>query len=127
LCRTSNPSAVDFQNLIISNNPLYESVARKIKEWDSFGNCGAVVGATYPNELKMIRQILGEEIPILIPGIGAQGGDVEKTVKYGLNKNGEMAIINSSRGIIYASMNESFAEKAKCEAKSLRDQINRYK
>jgi orotidine-5'-phosphate decarboxylase len=127
LCRTSNPSAVDFQNLIVSKNPLYEIVARKIKEWDNFGNCGAVVGATYPNELKVIRGILGEEIPILIPGVGAQGGDAEKTVKNGANKNGEMAIINSSRGIIYASKDETFAEKAKNEAKSLRDEINRYR
>jgi len=127
LCRTSNPSAVDFQNLIVSNRPFYEKVANKIKEWNNFDNCGAVVGATYPDELKAIRKILGEEIPILIPGVGAQGGDVEKTVKYGTNKNGEMAIINSSRGIIYASKDESFAEKAKIKAKSLRDEINRYR
>jgi len=127
LCRTSNPSAVDFQNLIVSNTPIYQLVARKIKEWNNFDNCGAVVGATYPNELKIIREILGEEIPILIPGIGAQGGDIEKTVKYGTNKSGEMAIINSSRGIIYAAKDESFSEKAKIEARSLRDEINRYK
>ena len=127
LCRTSNPSAVDFQNLIVSNNPLYESVAKKIKEWNIFGNCGAVVGATYPDELKKIREILGEETPILIPGVGAQGGDVEKTVKYGTNKDGEMAIINSSRAIIYAAKDESFSEKAKIQAKILRDEINRYK
>ena len=109
LCRTSNPSAVDFQNLIVSKTPLYELVAGKIKEWNNFGNCGAVVGATYQNELKIIREILGEEIPILIPGVGAQGGDVEKTVKYGTNKDGELAIINSSRAIIYAAKNESFS------------------
>ena len=127
LCRTSNPSAVDFQNLMVSKTPMYEMVARKIKEWNKFDNCGAVVGATYPNDLKIIRGILGNEIPILIPGIGAQGGDVEKTVKYGTNKDGNMAIINSSRGIIYAAKDESFVEKAKIEAKMLRDQINRYK
>ncbi len=127
LCRTSNPSAVDFQNLTVSNNPLYEIVARKIKEWDNFGNCGAVVGATYPDELNVIRGILGEEIPILIPGVGAQGGDVEKTVKAGINKEGEMAIINSSRGIIYASKDENFSEKVKIQAESLRDEINKYR
>jgi len=127
LCKTSNPSAVDFQNLIVSNTPLYEMVARKIQEWNDFSNCGAVVGATYPEELKKIREILGEEIPILIPGIGAQGGDVEKTVKYGTNKEGEMSIINSSRAIIYASKDESFAEKAKTQAKALKDEINKYK
>jgi len=127
LCRTSNPSAVDFQNLIVSGDPIYKLVARKIKEWNKFDNCGAVVGATYPDELKIIRDILGEEIPILIPGVGAQGGDVEKTVKYGTNKYGEMAIINSSRAIIYAANDESFSEKAKNEARTLRDEINRYK
>lgn len=127
LCRTSNPSAVDFQNLMVSKTPFYELVARKIKEWNNFANCGAVVGATYPNELKVIRKILGEEIPILIPGIGAQGGDVEKTVKFGTNKNGEMALINSSRAILYASNDESFLEKAKIKAEYLKDEINRYR
>ncbi|MDH7507215.1 MAG: orotidine-5'-phosphate decarboxylase [Candidatus Thermoplasmatota archaeon] len=127
LCRTSNPSAVDFQNLVVSNIPLYELVAKKIKQWNDFDNCGAVVGATYPDELKIIRKILGEEIPILIPGVGAQGGDVEKTVKYGTNKNGEMAIINSSRAIIYAANDESFSEKAKTQAQLLRNEINKYR
>jgi len=127
LCRTSNPSAVDFQNLLVSKTPFYELVARKIKEWNNFDNCGAVVGATYPNELKIIRKILGEEIPILIPGVGAQGGDIEKTVKFGTNKNGEMALINSSRAILYAAKDESFLEKAKSEAKRLKEEINKYK
>jgi orotidine 5'-phosphate decarboxylase subfamily 2 len=120
LCRTSNFSASDFQDIKSNNIPLYQTVATKIKSWNSYGNCGAVVGATYPEELKIIRDILGEDIPILIPGIGAQGGDVEKTVKYGTNKKGKMAIINSSRSVIYA-------ENPKDAAKSLNSEINKYK
>jgi len=85
------------------------------------------VGATYPDELKMIREILGEDIPILVPGIGAQGGDVEKTVKHGTNKDGEMAIIVSSRSIIYAGKDEDFAELSKKAAISLRGEINKYR
>lgn len=127
LCRTSNPSATDFQNLKIENESLYEIVAKKIKEWNIFDNCGAVVGATYPNELKIIREILGNETAILIPGIGVQGGDVEKTIVYGTNKNGENAIINSSRGIIYADINEDFSTASRNEALLLRNKINRYR
>ncbi len=113
LCRTSNLSAGDFQDIKSNNIPLYQNVAKKIRDWNSFGNCGAVVGATYPDELKMIRGILGEDIPILIPGVGKQGGDIEKTVKYGTNSKGEMAIINSSRGIIFAGKDKNFAEQSK--------------
>jgi len=127
LCRTSNSSARDFQDIKSKDIPLYQTVANKIREWNSYGNCGAVVGATYPDELKMIRGILGEDIPILIPGIGVQGGDVESTVKHGTNKEGEMAIIVSSRSIIYAGKDEDFAEKARDVASNLRDEINRYR
>jgi len=127
LCRTSNPSAVDFQDLKEQKIPLYQQVAGKIKEWNVFGNCGAVIGATYPDELKIIRDILGEDIPLLIPGVGKQGGDVEKTVKNGTNNKGEMAIINSSRGIIYAGYDKDFAEASRTKALSLRDEINKYR
>jgi orotidine 5'-phosphate decarboxylase subfamily 2 len=127
LCRTSNPSAIDIQDVKISGKPLYELVAEKINEWNTFGNCGAVVGATYPNELESIRKILGDDTPILIPGIGAQGGDVEKTIKYGTNKNKENAIINSSRGILYASTDKNFSNASRKEAILLKDKINRYR
>ncbi|KYK20077.1 hypothetical protein AYK24_04125 [Thermoplasmatales archaeon SG8-52-4] len=113
LCRTSNPSAGNFQDLKSNNIPLYQYVAKKIKEWNCYENCGAVVGATYPEELRVIRRILGEDIPILIPGVGKQGGDIEKTVKLGTNSKGEMAIINSSRGIIFAGKDKNFAEESK--------------
>ena len=127
LCRTSNPSAVDFQDLKVQKIPLYQQVAEKIKEWNIYGNCGAVVGATYPDELKIIRDMLGEDTPLLIPGIGKQGGDVEKTVKNGTNNKGEMAIINSSRGIIYAGHDKDFAEASRTRALSLRNEINKYR
>jgi orotidine-5'-phosphate decarboxylase len=127
LCRTSNPSAIDFQDLKMEKIPLFEQVAKKIKEWNVHGNCGAVVGATYPDELKTIRNILGEDVPLLIPGIGKQGGDVEKTITYGTNSIGEMAIINSSRGIIFAGKDENFAKKARQSATSLKESINTIK
>jgi orotidine 5'-phosphate decarboxylase subfamily 2 len=127
LCRTSNPSAIDFQDLKISSKPLYELVAEKIKEWSKIGNCGAVIGATYPAELRVIREILGHEIPLLIPGIGAQGGDVEKTIKYGTNKNKENAIINSSRGIIYAGSGRNFSNDSRKAAIDLNEKINKYR
>ena len=127
LCRTSNPSATDFQDLKVSSTPLYQLVAQKIREWNIYGNCGAVVGATYPDELKIIRDILGEDSPLLIPGIGKQGGDVEKTVKNGTNSNGEMAIINSSREIVYAGLDKDFAEKSRDKTSSLRKEINKYR
>ncbi|MCJ7634720.1 orotidine 5'-phosphate decarboxylase, partial [Candidatus Bathyarchaeota archaeon] len=90
------------------------------------GNCGLVVGATYPEQLKEIREI-APELPILIPGVGAQKGDAELTVKYGTDKNGELAIINSSRGILYASPEKDFAKTARNEAKKLRDLFNLYR
>ena len=119
LCRTSNPSAGDFQDIKSDGIPLYQTIAGKIRSWNSYGNCGAVVGATYPEELKIIRKILGKDIPILIPGIGAQGGDVEKTVKFGTNEDRKMAIIVSSRSIIYA-------ENSRLAATSLLEKINKF-
>ncbi len=127
LCRTSNPSAVDFQDLRVSSTPVYQIVARKIHEWNTNNNCGAVVGATYPEELKTIRTILGEDIPILIPGVGKQGGDVEKTVRNGTNLKKEMALINSSREILFAGHQQDFAEQSRKKAESLRNEINKYR
>ncbi len=127
LCRTSNPSARDFQDLKIENEALYIHVAKTIRKWEKFGCCGLVAGATYPEELRNLRKLMGDNSPFLIPGIGKQGGDVEKTVKYGTNKEGELAVINSSRGIIYASDGEDFAEAARKETKKLRDIINKFR
>lgn len=103
LCRTSNPGAGEFQELSVLGAKLYRLVARHVAdEWNNNGNCAVVAGATYPEELGEIRQIV-DDMPILIPGIGAQGGEIEKTVIAGQDKNGQGMIINSSRGIIFAS------------------------
>jgi len=129
LCRTSNASAVDLQSLRFEAEPdyrpLFEIVAQKASQWNTYGNIGLVVGATYPEELKLIRQS-HPDMPILIPGIGAQGGDLASTVRYGVDSKGEKAIINSSRQIIYASREKDFAEAARRAASELRDQINHH-
>ena len=127
LCRTSNPGAGEFQDLSMNGEPLYRFVARRVaNEWNKSGNCALVVGATYPDELREVRGLVGD-IPILIPGIGAQGGDVEKTVTAGKDSRGWGMIINSSRGIIFASKGADFAEAARRETKKLRNLINQYR
>jgi len=129
LCRTSNAGAVDFQSLQceIENRrlPLFEIVALRASQWNTHGNIGLVVGATYPEELRLIRQSY-PDMPLLIPGVGAQGGDLALTVHYGVDSRGEKAIINSSRQIIYASGEKDFAEAARRAASTLRDQINHH-
>jgi orotidine 5'-phosphate decarboxylase subfamily 2 len=114
LCLTSNSGSKDFQNYG-QDLPLYLSVARRVMEWNDNGNCGLVVGATKPDELKGVSD-LAPGLPILIPGVGAQGGDLEAAVKFG----GQRPIINASRSII-------FADNPKAEAKKLRDEINKYR
>ena len=143
LCRTSNPGAGEFQDLLLSKSqpsdsafaaasakegtPLYQIVAEHVvQDWNYNGNCGLVVGATYPNELEIVRRI-AKDLPLLIPGIGAQGGDTERTVKAGVDNDGQNTIINSSRGIIFASEGENFAEKSRVEAEKLRDDINKFR
>ena len=124
LCRTSNPGAVDFQDLTgADGRPLYEIVARKAREWNTASNIGLVVGATYPQELKKIRQLC-PDMPILIPGIGAQGGDLVQAITDGVDAQGEKAIIAVSRQVLYASPGKDFAEAAKRAAQDIRDKIN---
>jgi orotidine-5'-phosphate decarboxylase len=126
LCRTSNKGAVDFQNLRTNGLPLYEAVAQKAQEWNIYDNIGLVVGATYPEELKRVRSIC-PEMPLLIPGIGAQGGDLASAVSYGVDARGEKAIINVSRQILYASKEKDFAQAARTVAEKIRNQINDYR
>ncbi len=127
LCRTSNAGAADFQSLRceVENDrrPLFEIVAIKASQWNTHGNIGLVVGATYPEELRLIRQSY-PDMPLLIPGIGAQGGDLALTIRYGVDAQREKTIINSSRQIIYASREKDFAGAARQAALTLRDQIN---
>jgi orotidine-5'-phosphate decarboxylase len=125
LCLTSNPSARDFQ-FFGGDHKLYLEVARKTKEWNKFGNLGLVVGATKAESLGEIRNMI-DDLPILIPGIGTQGGDLENSVKFGTDKKGSRAIFNVSRAVIYASTEADFAERARNKAKNLRDEINRYR
>lgn len=128
LCRTSNPGAREFQDLDHDGGPLYWRVAQAVaRANERFGNLGLVVGATWPDELKKIRELVGEGMPILVPGIGAQAGDLEKAVKYGTNSRGELALITSSRGVIFASEGEDFAEAARAAAQTLREVIERHR
>lgn len=125
LCRTSNPGALDFQNQLSSDGvPLYQLVARKAREWNTRGNIGLVVGATYPEELKAVRQLC-PDMPLLIPGIGPQGGDMASAVRYGTNEHGENAIIVAARQVLYAASDKGFARAARTAAEQLRDSINR--
>ncbi len=124
LCRTSNPGARDFQDLESGGRKLYETVAeRAARDWNAGGNCLLVVGATYPQELARIRE-LAPDLWFLVPGIGAQGGDVEAAVKAGMNAEREGLIVNSSRAILYASQGEDFAEAAFAAARATREAIN---
>jgi len=128
LCRTSNAGAADFQSLSFdldgSRKTLFEIVAEKVSRWNASGNLGLVVGATYPDELKLLRQRY-PDMPFLIPGVGAQGGDLEKVISYGVDANRQKTIINSSRQILYASRERDFALAARRAAEDMRDRINR--
>ncbi|UOF13955.1 orotidine-5'-phosphate decarboxylase [Lysobacter capsici] len=127
LCRTSNPGAGDLQDLLVDGRPLYQHVAEKVaREWNGHGNCSLVVGATWPAQLREVRAIVGE-VPFLVPGVGAQGGDVEAVVSNAKTADGTGLMVSSSRAILYASSGEDYADAAAAAAKSLRDQINRYR
>lgn len=134
LCRTSNPGAGEFQDLHIPSAmipgqrdvQLYKYIAYQVaNEWNKNNNCMLVVGATYPEELREIRQIV-RDMPILIPGIGAQGGDLEKSVQFGKDSYRAGFMINSSRGIIFASDGPDFAQAARRETIKLNDSINEF-
>lgn len=128
LCRTSNKSASDFQDLEISpNNPLYLYVAKRVQEWNKiYGNCFLVIGATWPEQLKKVREI-APDMFFLVPGIGTQGGNLEKTLMNGLRKDRSGLIIHTSRAIIYASNDANFANAARRETVRLKNEINRYR
>ena len=133
LCRTSNPGGSDlqFQKVGADGMALYELVAAKVaREWNPnnkyAGQLGLVVGATFPGEIARVREIVGD-LPLLVPGIGAQGGDIEATVKAGRTADGTGLMINSSRAILYAGKGEDFAAAARRVALETRDAINRYR
>ena len=125
LCRTSNPGAREVQDLDSKGRKLYELIAEKAaRDWNASGNVLLVVGATYPEELARIRAIVGD-MPILVPGVGAQGGDVAAVVANGATAAGTGLIISSSRAVLYAGGGKDYAEAARAAAQKLRDQINR--
>ena len=129
LCRTSNPGGSDLQFLDVGGQPLYQHVARLVADkWNRNGQCALVVGATFPEELAQVRAIVGD-MPLLVPGVGAQGGDVEATVRSGKTSGGAGMMINSSRAILYAMARdgEDFAAAARRVALETRDAINLYR
>jgi orotidine-5'-phosphate decarboxylase len=124
LCRTSNPGAVEVQDLEIGGRKLFHVIAELAsRRWNNRGNCLLVVGATYPRELAEVREIVGN-MPFLVPGVGAQGGDVAQAVQNGQTAAGSGLVISSSRGILYASSGEDFASAAREATQRLRNQIN---
>ena len=130
LCRTSNPGGSDLQFLEVDGKPLYQHVASLVaNKWNTNGQCGLVVGATFPNELAQVRAIVGD-MPLLIPGIGAQGGDIQATVEAGRTADGGGMMINSSRAILYAQADEKsgedFAQAARRVAQETQEAINRH-
>ncbi|MBL0029651.1 MAG: orotidine-5'-phosphate decarboxylase [Rhodanobacteraceae bacterium] len=124
LCRTSNPGGSDLQHLELANGRrLYEQVADLVAgAWNRHGQNALVVGATFPEELARVRSLVGD-LPLLVPGIGAQGGDIEATIRAGATTTGGL-MINSSRAILYASSGEDFAEAARRVALDTRDAIH---
>lgn len=127
LCRTSNPGAGDLQDIESNNEKIYRIIAKRAAdEWNYNKNIMLVAGATYPEELAELRAVTGE-IPFLVPGIGAQGGDVKKAVTNGMTSDGTGMAVNSSRGIIYAGTGKNFITAVRAAAIALRDEINRYR
>ncbi len=129
LCRTSNPGAADLQDLPVAHGggtrPLYQHVAETIaRDWNGHGNVSLVVGATWPEQLREVRAIVGD-MPFLVPGVGAQGGDVEAVVTHAKTADGTGLMVSSSRAILYASNGDDYADAATREARALRDAINR--
>ncbi len=127
LCRTSNAGGSDLQALSVEGGErLYQRVARLVAgPWNTSGQCALVVGATFPDELADVRRIVGDALPILVPGIGAQGGDIDASVKAGRTTDGTGMAINSSRAILYASAGDDYAEAARRVARETREAINR--
>jgi orotidine-5'-phosphate decarboxylase len=123
LCRTSNADSDWLQNDKQDAVPVYQRVAQRVQEWNTAQQCMLVAGATYPEELGRIRAIVGD-MPLLVPGIGAQGGDLAAVMQHGMDRNGTGLLISSSRGILYAGSGQAFAEGAADAARMLKEQIN---
>jgi len=124
LCKTSNPGAVEIQDLVVDGaEPLFLHIARRAVTWDQHGTLGLVVGATYPADVAAVRQV-APRVPILLPGVGAQAGDLERSVQAAIGAAGGGAIVNASRSILYASAGSDWQAAARAEAERLRAAIN---
>ena len=127
LCKSSNPGAADFQDLLCevhgTRRPLYEQVARAAVGWNRDGNVGLVVGATHPEAFQAVRAV-APDLPILVPGVGAQGGDLALAVREGQDRHGAGLLVASSRAILYASTGDDWQAAARAAAQELRDAIN---
>lgn len=127
LCRTSNPGAGELQDLLVAGRPLYQHVAEKAaREWNTHGNVALVVGATWPEQLAEVRAIVGD-VPLLVPGVGAQGGDAAAVVRNAKTGDGTGLMVSSSRAVLYASNGDDYAQAAATAARTLRDRINRHR
>jgi orotidine-5'-phosphate decarboxylase len=125
LCRTSNPGGADLQSLIVEGSPLHEHVARRVAaDWNPHGQTGLVVGATVPGDLARVRAVVGD-LPILVPGVGAQGGDAADAVRAGATADGTGLVVSSARAILHASDGADFAEAARAVAVATRDTMRR--
>lgn len=128
LCRTSNPGAGELQDMLVDGQPLYQKIALKtMTEWNDNHNCMLVVGAPYPQEVADIRKMVGDKALFLVPGIGAQAGDLQKVVKAGMNSKTDGLLISASRSIIHASTDSDFFIKAKEIAEKLKNDINAFR
>jgi len=124
LCRTSNPGAGDVQDLPVDGRPLYQHLAQMVADhWNTHHNCALVVGATWPEQLREVRAIIGE-MPLLVPGVGAQGGDARAVVENAKTQDGTGLIVSASRSILYAANGEDYAKAAATSARTLRDTLN---
>ncbi len=124
LCRTSNPGAGELQDLLVAGRPLYQHVAEKAAvEWNANGNIALVVGATWPEQLAEVRALV-KDMPLLVPGVGAQGGDAAAVVSNAKSADGTGLMVSSSRAVLYASNGDDYAEAAANAARALRDAIN---
>jgi orotidine-5'-phosphate decarboxylase len=123
LCRTSNPGGGDLQSLDCEGQPLYVRVAEMVaKEWVNDGDCGLVVGATYPGELRVVRETV-RDLPILVPGVGVQQGDPRAVVEAGSTPDGRGLVVSSSRAILYAGSGDDFAHAARAAALEVREAL----
>lgn len=127
LCRTSNPSGAELQDLLVEGRPLYEIVAQKAAtDWNENKNLMLVAGATNPKMLGHIRKTVGD-MPVLVPGVGAQGGSIEESVTLGTSEDGGNLLINASRGVLYVDKSDNFAQSSRSAAQQLRDEINKFR